>query len=261
MDSSLYEGSHRDLFEIFLKLVDDSEAQTAALLDLISWEDTRSLLSIGGGEGIVEATLLRNAPQAKLWYLDPSHEQCQAFRRHMKQENLLGRVADISETTFQTYETQQKFDRIVSMFSWFYIGTDQRWLRKLLDLLSSNGAACLVLPNSESIEADFNRSLSPDKRTMLVGDEVMSALEAFDCKVTQHTYMKWLATNELFDGELASEASLAFAAFVALRSITTFTPDEKRHIVELLNARRAAQGVPLVWDVIVVKRVTDSNGY
>ena len=86
-------------------------------------------------------------------------------------------------------------------------------------------------------------------------------MQAFDCEVTQHTYMKWLATNELFDGELASEASLAFAAFVALRSITTFTPDEKRHIVELLNARRAAQGVPLVWDVIVVKRVTDLNGY
>ena len=259
--SLLYEGSHRDLFEVFLKLVDDSQAQTAALLDLISWEDTRSLLSIGGGEGIVEATLLRNAPQAKLWYLDPSPEQCQAFRRHMKQEHLLERVAEIAATTFQMYETRQKFDRIVSMFSWFYIGTHQRWLRKLLNLLSSNGAACLVLPNSESIEADFNRSLSPDKRTMLVGDEVMSALEAFDCKVTQHTYMKWLATNELFDGELASEASLAFAAFVALRSITTFTPDEKRHIVELLNARRAAQGVPLVWDVIVVKRVTDLNGY
>ena len=139
------------------------------------------------------------------------------------------------------------------MFSWFYIGTDQRWLTKLLDLLTPNGTACLVLPNAGSIEADFNRSLSPDKRTTLVSDEVVSALQTLECSVMQHTYTKWLAINELYNGELASEASLAFAAFVALRPITTFTPAEKQHIVDLLNARREPQGVPLGWDVIVVK--------
>lgn len=253
MNSSLYEGSHRDLFEAFLKLVDDSEAQTAALLDLTSWKDTRSLLSIGGGEGIVEANLLRNAPQAKMWYLDPSSEQCQAFRQHMRLENLLDRVEEVAETTFQAYTTEQKFDRIVSMFSWFYIGTDQRWLRKLLDLLSSKGTACLVLPNAESIEADFNRSFSPDKRTTLVSDQVVNALKTLGCTVSQHSYTKWLAADELFDGELASEASLAFAAFVALRPITTFTPAEKQDISDLLNARREANGIPLKWDVIIVK--------
>jgi SAM-dependent methyltransferase len=256
MDSTLYEGSHRDLFEAFLKLVDDSETQTAALLDLTSWQDARSLLSVGGGEGVVEATLLRNAPLAKVWYLDPSPEQCQAFRQHLRRENLLERVEDVAETTFQEYDTRQKFDRIVSMFSWFYIGPDKRWLSKLLDLLSSKGTACLVLPNAGSIEADFNRNLSPDNRTTLVGDEVMSAMQTLECSVRQHTYTKWLAINELFDGELASEASLAFAAFVALRPITTFTPAEKRHIVDLLNARREARGVPLMWDVIVVKPVS-----
>jgi SAM-dependent methyltransferase len=255
MEPSLYKGSHRALFEAFLKLVDDSEAQTAALLDLISWKDARSLLSIGGGEGIVEAALLRNAPQAKVWYLDPSSEQCQAFRQHLKREHLLERVEDVAETTFQEYNTSQKFDRIVSQFSWFFVGTDKRWLSKLLDFLSPKGTACLVLPNAESIEADFNRSLSPDKRTTLVGDEVLNALKTLECRVTQHTYTKWLAINELFDGEFASEASLAFAAFVAMRPITTFTPAEKRHVVDLLNARREVRGVPLMWDVIIVNRV------
>src|SRR5574341_505230 len=253
MEPSLYKGSHRVLFEAFLKLVDDSEAQAAALLDLTSWKDARSLLSIGGGEGIVEAALLRNAPQAKVWYLDPSPEQCQAFRQHLRREHLLERVEDVAETTFQEYNTGQRFDRIVSMVSWFFVGTDKRWLSKLLDLLSPRGTASLVLPNAKSIEADFNRSLSPDRRTTLVGDEVLHALKTLECRVTQHTYTKWLAINELFDGESASEASLAFAAFVAMRPITTFTPAEKRHIVDLLNARREAKGVPLMWDVIVVK--------
>ena len=197
--------------------------------------------------------MLRHAPQAKIWYLDPSPEQCQAFRQHLKQQNLLERVEDIAETTFQEYETQQKFDRIVSMFSWFYIGTDRRWLTKLLDLLSPSGTACLVLPNAESIEADFNRSLSPDIRMTLVSDEVINALQRLECSVEQHTYTKWLAVNDLFDDGHASEASLAFAAFVALRPNATFTAAEKQHVENLLNARREAKGVPLIWDVIVVK--------
>lgn len=255
MDSPLYQGSHRELFEAFLNLIDDSDAQTAALLELTSWDDVTTLLSVGGGEGIVEASLLRNAPQAKVWYLDPSPEQCQAFRQHMKEEHLLERVADVTQTPFQEYDTHLKFDRIVSMFSWFFVGTDKRWLVKLLDLLTPNGTACLVLPNTESIDTDFSRSLSPDKRMTLVSEEVISALETLECSVRQHTYVKWLAVDELFDGEGASEASLAFAAFIAMRPISTFTPPEKRHIVDLLNARREAQGVPARWDVIVVKPI------
>ena len=65
MGFPLYEGSHRAIFELFLELVGDDEAQMDALLDLTSWEDTRSLLSIGGGEGIVEATLLRQCATGK----------------------------------------------------------------------------------------------------------------------------------------------------------------------------------------------------
>ena len=254
MASSLYEGSHRDLFEVFLELVDDSEAQTTALLDLISWEDVHSLLSIGGGQGLVEASVLQNAPHANVWFLDPSAEQCQAFRQHMKQEHLLGRVKDIAQTTFQEYNTDQRFDRITSIFSWYFIGTNKNQLAKLLDLLTPDGTACLILPNTESIFADFTQSMSPDKRMTLVGDEVVNVLNTLECTVTQHTHTKWLAINDLYDGELASEAALAFAAFVAMRPVSAFTSAEKKQIVDLLNTRREAKGVSLMWDVIIIKR-------
>ena len=258
MGSPLYEESHRKLFEAFLELADDSNAQRAALLNLSSWEDVRSLLSVGGGKGIVEAFLLRNAPLAKAWYLDPSSEQCEAFRQYMDGEQLLERVEDIAQTTFQDYTTDQRFDRIVSMFSWFFVGTDRRWLTKLLDLLNPDGVAMLVLPNADSIEAEFNRSLSPDKRTTLVSDEVTKALKMLDCNVEEHSYAKWLAVDDLFDGEDASEASLAFAEFVAMRPISTFTLAEKQHIADMLNASMREKGVPLTWAVIVVKRSVSS---
>lgn len=254
MESELYEGSHRDVFQLFLQLVDDSEAQIAALLDLVTWENANSILSVGGGEGNVESTLLLHAPSAKLWYLDPSSEQCDAFRHHMRKTALSDRVADVAETTFQDYALGKEFDRIVSMFSWFYIGTEQTWLRKLLNALSPSGIACIVLPNSESIEAEFNKRFSPDKRTTLVSEELVSALQMLDCHVDQHSYVKWLADSKLFDGDHLSAASLAFAAFVALRSIKSFTAEDKRLIAELINSKRSNKGAPLSWDVITVYR-------
>jgi len=253
MGSPLYKGSHRILFEAFLNLVDDSDAQTSTLLDLISWEDTRSLLSIGGGKGLVEASLLRNSPRAKISYLDPSPEQCEKFRQHMQQENLLERVEHTVELTIQEYKTNQKFDRILSIFSWYFIGANKHLLARLLDLLTPSGAACIVLPNTGSIFADFTRSMSPDKQMTLVGEDVLDVINKMDCDVIQHTHTKWLAINDLFDGESASEASLAFAAFVAMRPINTFTPAQKQNIVDLLNARREAKGVPLKWDLLIIK--------
>jgi len=81
MEEPIYEGSHRDLFQEFLNLVEDYDAKTAAILDLALWDDVGSILTIGGGTGIVEATLLQSAPSAEVWYLDPSPEQCQTFRQ------------------------------------------------------------------------------------------------------------------------------------------------------------------------------------
>lgn len=254
MNNPLYEGSHREFFEAFLKLVDDSDAQLNAILDSSSWKDVRSILSIGGGQGIIEASLLRNAPHALIWYLDPSNEQCTAFRKYMRDEDLFSRVEDITQTTFQDFTTNRTFDRIVSVFSWFYIGTDKRWLTKLLDLLTPSGFAILVLPNKESIETVFYRALSPDKRMTLDGDEVVKAMSELRCTVNQDTYTKWLSNEEIYEGEQLSDGSLAFAAFAAERSFDTFNSDEKAKVAELLKKSKKAQGVPLSWDLILVTR-------
>ena len=110
----------------------------------------------------------------------------------------------------------------------------------------------LVLPNTDSIEADFeSQPLTADQHTTLVGGEVVPALDALGHGSTRHTFTKWLADDEMFDGQDASEASLAFAAFAAMRPISTLTASERGLIAELLRSRREANGVPLSWDVVV----------
>lgn len=252
MASSLYKGIHQTLFQEFHKLVDDSDAQTSALLEKVSWEEARTLLSIGGGKGLVEASLLRNASQAKLWYLDPSSEQCDEFRQYMQSENLLDRVETVEEKTFQEYSTHLKFDRILSIFSWYFMGSNKQQLTKLLNLLTPSGKACIVLPNVNSIFADFTRSMSPNKHMTLVGNEVFSVLAEMDCDVIQHTHTKWLAKNDLFSGKNLTDASLAFAAFIAMRPISSFNSVDKQNVVKLLNAKLESKGVPLMWDLLVI---------
>lgn len=254
MESSLYKGLHQTLFQEFHKLVDDSDAQTSALLNLVSWKEVRTLLSIGGGKGLVEASLLRNSPQAKLWYLDPSPEQCEEFRQYMQQKNLLDRVEHVEEKTFQKYRTHQMFDRILSIFSWYFMGSDEQHLAKLINLLTPSGVACIVLPNIDSIFADFTRSMSPNKQMTLVGDEILSVLKTMDCDVIQYTHTKWLTKKDLFSDKTVSDASLAFAAFVAMQPISSFNPVDKQNIFKLLNAKLESKGVPLMWDLLVVKR-------
>ena len=89
----------------------------------------------------------------------------------------------------------------------------------------------------------------------MVSEDVVSALQMLDCRVSQYSYAKWLAADELFDGKQVSQASLAFAAFVALRSIETLTQSDKELIADLLNSRRSEEGIPLKWDVIVVEHL------
>jgi SAM-dependent methyltransferase len=253
MSDSLYNGSQRKIFAAFLALVDDSEAQLAAILALSSWEEVRSILSIGGGEGLLDAALLKQATQANLWYLDPSVEQCAAYQRTMQKQNLLDRVQDIAQTTFQDYPTSQQFERILSLFSWFYIGTNERWLTKLLDFLTPGGTAVLLLPNSSSIETVFYRALSPNEGMTLTGDQFATAVKNLGGAAQIHTYTKWLSTDNLFEHGQLSTGSLAFAAFAAERPMNSFTPRELKRVSDLLKVNRKPQGVPLSWDLIFVK--------
>jgi cyclopropane fatty-acyl-phospholipid synthase-like methyltransferase len=254
MNTTLYEGSHRQLFEAFLKLVDDSDAQLTAILNSTSWREVRSVLTIGGGQGIMEASLLRKAPNAGICYLDPSEEQCAAFRKNMKNEGLESRVKVISQSTFQEFTTEQTFDRILSLFSWFYIGVEERWLTKLMDLLNPGGTALIMLPNEASIETEFYKALSPDSRMALVGEDIVKALNDLKFEVSQETYIKWLSREDLYDGEQLSDGSRAFAAFAAERPFDSFNPGEKEKIVTLLETSQKSQGVPLSWDLILARR-------
>ena len=199
----------------------------------------------------MEAELLQHAPDAGIWYLDPSPEQASAFRSLFDARGLMIRVRDLTQSTFQEYVTPHRFDRIVSMFSWFFVGAHEPELRKLIALLAPGGIALIVLPGKESIEADLNRALSPDRHTTLVSADLVAGLGRIGQTADLHSFTKWLDNDEMFDHDAPSKASLAFAALVAMRPISELTEEEIDTVTVLLHARREPRGVPLIWDVVV----------
>lgn len=257
-----YEGEHKELFEEFYCLVDDSVTQANVLLELLPWRQVRSILSVGGGEGNIEGLLLQSAPKASISYLDPSAEQCQAIRDHMARLDLADRVGDISQTTFQDYDSQVTFDRIVSIYSWFYVGTESRWLQKLLDLLAPGGAACLILPNAHTTENEF----AGDSHIPLCSNKLFDALQTLPCTVERHTHTRWLSAEKLFDGEKLTSAARAFVSFISRRGYEDFSAEEWRHAYSTFHARLEPQGVPLIWDALIVDArrtptLRDKNSY
>jgi hypothetical protein len=121
---------------------------------------------------------------------------------------------------------------------------------KLIDLLAPGGIALIVLPGRESIEADLNDALSPDRDTTFVSEDLFAGLGRIGQTADVHSFTKWLDNDEMFDDDAPSDASLAF---VAMRPIGELTAKEIATVTELLDARRGPRGVPLIWDIVVVE--------
>lgn len=249
-----YTGKYLELFHDFLVLADDLRGNLNRVSALLPWKNVINVLSIGGGGGEFELSLLKDSPNANLWYFDPSPEQCKTFAENSKKHGLADRVKDVTPANFQNYRTNLTFERIVSSFSWFYIGTELALLKKLLALLAYDGVAIILMQDEKSLEAIFNKMLCPNPKMALTGQEIYRALEKLPCSVEFHRQTKWVPQKDLFiDGGLTPLAK-AFAAFIAQKTIEEISSAEWARIYDVFNLNCGAPGAPMITDILVVRK-------
>lgn len=246
-----YEGEHKTLFQTFYSLVDDSQNMSKALLKHTNWELVNNILSIGGGEGDVEKFIMGSVPNSSIWFIDPSEEQCISFRKKMEEQGLKGRIKDISQITFQDYSNDVMFDRILSVHSWFYIGLEEQWLQKLLDLLTYKGEALIILPNENTVENEF----SGDSQIPKFGTKLFEKLKTLSCIVEKYSYTKWLSPRTLFEGDKLTFEAQAFVTFISMHEHDNFNENNWKQAYDKLKSREEAQGIPVIWDLFVVKKM------
>lgn len=252
-DQRSYTGKYLELFKDFLVLADDSEACLKMVSGLLPWDDVKRVLSIGGGCGMFELSLLKKAPHSHLWYVDPSPEHCKSFNENSKKQGMLDRVKDVAQSSFQDYRTELTFDRVISSFSWFYIGAKVKWLEKLLNLITTDGVGIMLMQDDESIETIFNKMLCPDPEMALTGQQIYQALKELPCSAELHRRTKWLSEDELFDDGGLTALAKSFIAFITQKSIGEISETEWKQMRNVFDSKREERGVPLITDILFIR--------
>jgi len=120
-----------------------------------------SVLSIGGGSGLLEVELIKNY-LVKLSYVDPSHNLVESFIASLNQHQLNSYLQELYEGEFQSFETASRYDLILCIHAWQYLGYDEAILKKALSLLKPDGKLCIVLTSEKAFSKDLKDLLYPE---------------------------------------------------------------------------------------------------
>ena len=135
-----------------------------------------SLLSIGGGTGILETKIAKEF-NALIGYIDPSKPMYKKFEETIKNNMADNQIIEKYYGTFQTYKSNHKYDLIIAVHSWHYIGCNENFLKKALSYLSSKGKLCIVLTSSNSFSKPLKDILHPKGHSFLNHEELSAWAE------------------------------------------------------------------------------------
>lgn len=102
-----------------------------------------SLFSIGGGFGALEGRLA-NDYRVKVSLLDPGRKLVKAFQNRMTRLGLPHLLQDTWVERFQDFSYPKKFDSVISVHSWYYIGKSRESLDKALSLCKPKGGSLYI---------------------------------------------------------------------------------------------------------------------
>jgi hypothetical protein len=105
------------------------------------------LLSIGGGYGAMEVHIAKELG-AKLGFVEPSPNLMKAFERRVEAAGIASQITERIEAPFQKANLKFRYDLILSIHSWYYIGCDEMQLRKALSHLEPKGVLYIALSSS-----------------------------------------------------------------------------------------------------------------
>ncbi|MEM0133871.1 MAG: class I SAM-dependent methyltransferase [Thermoplasmatales archaeon] len=128
-------------------------------------EDLRSknfdrLLDVGCGNGVLLSKLAVNFPDAKLYGLDPSPHMLNRARKYVKKKGVSTRV-ELKEGSSRMIPYEEKFDVIVSSFSYHHWADRDTSLVSLMSHLKDNGL--IVIYEYDNSSRKFSSSHGVDE--------------------------------------------------------------------------------------------------
>ena len=93
------------------------------------------MFSVGAGRGELELELVRDLG-LRLGYIEPDAEAIRQFESSLRESGLESSILDRHHGRFQTFESNQRYDLGLFIFSWLPKGREIQWLKKAMSLLT-----------------------------------------------------------------------------------------------------------------------------
>lgn len=108
-------------------------------------KETKSILEIGSGTGVLLNELKTHYPQIKMTGLEPFQSGHNHFRRIL--ENIKSNKLNIINKGIEGFDTSEKFDLIFSINVFEHVKDYEKYIEKTCEFLNNNGTSIILCPN------------------------------------------------------------------------------------------------------------------
>ncbi len=201
-------------------------------LNLFHFND--SVLSIGPGGGWLETSLALEY-HAKLSIVEPSAHSVETFQHEISNLNLETQVAEIFIDKFENISNDQRFDLILAIHSWHYIGLDITQLKKALTLLSPRGKFCIAQTSEQSFTRKLKELLYPNGHFFIDIEEISRLCEKNNLAHEQIIIPKILPIDRYIKDEQLTDYSKSWLCMIGRKTLDDLPEsllEEAKHIIQ-----------------------------
>ena len=211
--NDIYRGPYAHLYEGFSAVFRHADHLFEYLVNRQFMNDSSTCLSIGSGKGILELMLMEKYSNLKMYLVEPSERYSREFGREARSRNLSSRVMGVSTNRFQAFDLDERFDRILSIHSWYGFGNNHELLQKAMGFLNPEGA--LFITAVDEANAAWVEKSGIRKYEWHTGN-FSQWLKETGIDHTVDTELRRIPISSMFDGDQFTEEGKGVVAFHAL---------------------------------------------
>jgi len=209
------------IYSAFHKVVNHSENFTNELVINNLLLGTKSLLSIGSGEGELEINLAIKHG-LKLGIVEPVSEYIQLINNTINNHDLKNMILEIFNGTFQKFQSSHLYDLIISIHSWYALGENNEELQQALNYRSPKGRLFIALITSDSLIQKI--ALTSSNRA---GENLTAERLSTWAKKNGYEHKYWTNYKKIHVSELVNNSGELTFPGQSLISFPSFTPWEE----------------------------------
>lgn len=216
-------------------------------------QDT-SVLAIGPGSGHVEVELAIDY-NAQLTLVEPSKLFTTDFEKQIQKLNLQKNVAHIFNDKFENYFTDAKFDLILAVHSWHYIGLDINQLKKAVSMLSPGGIFCIAQTSEKAFTKDLKDLLYPDGHFFINVEELSRFCHENDLNHKLIIVPKLLPFSRYIENNQLTPYTKSWLSFMGRRNPDEILSSVRSQAIEILKKYESNGFIDDAWGVVLFEKI------